>query len=123
MKPVYFLTGWVFVALGVIGAFLPAMPTTIFMLLALGCFAKSSPRFHGWLYHHRVFGPSLQLWEQHHVIPRTAKIISITMMSGSLVYIVFFTQQPVYVSIIAGLVMLYGAWFILSKPSVIPKSS
>lgn len=121
MRQLYFAVGWLFFALGVIGAFLPVMPTTPFMLLALWAFAKSSPRFHDWLYRHPFFGPPLQQWQRHRVIPRTAKIMSISMMSASLGYLVFFSGQPYYVSAIVGAVMLYAAWFILTKPSAIPE--
>jgi uncharacterized membrane protein YbaN (DUF454 family) len=120
MRHFYFVLGWLFFSLGVIGAFLPVMPTTPFMLLALWAFAKSSPRFHDWLYRHPLFGPPLQQWKRHRVIPRIAKVMSISMMSASLAYLVFFTEQAYYVSILVGLIMLYAAWFILTKPSVAP---
>ena len=122
MRPVYFSLGWFFVALGIIGAFLPVMPTTPFMLLALWAFANSSQRFHDWLYHHPLFGPPLQQWKQYRVIPKVAKVMSIAMMSASLSYMIFFTQSPVYINIIVSIGMLYAAWFIISKPSVAPSN-
>jgi uncharacterized membrane protein YbaN (DUF454 family) len=111
------VVAWFFFAVGAIGAFLPLLPTTPFMILSLWFFAKSSPRFHAWLYHHRFFGPPLQAWEKHRVIPMPAKIMSISMMILSLLYMIFFTSTPTFALIIAGLVIAYGAWFILSKPS------
>ena len=66
--------GFFFVALGAIGATLPVLPTVPFMILALWCFAKSSEKFHNWLYHHKIFGPQLQSWDKYKVIPPTAKI-------------------------------------------------
>jgi uncharacterized protein len=62
--------GCLFVALGVIGAILPLMPTTIFLILAAGCFARSSPRLETWLLDHPRFGPSLRAWRQHGAIGR-----------------------------------------------------
>lgn len=120
MRAVYLLLGFLFFALGAVGAVVPGLPTTVFMLLALWAFARSSERFHHWLYHHRLFGPPLQEWQNHRVIPLRAKVLAVTMMTGSLVYLVFFTHIQVWLKVVTALVMLYGAWFILSKPSSRP---
>lgn len=119
MKICYFILAWVFFALGAIGVVLPVLPTTPFMILALWAFAKSSKRFHNWLYRHRLFGPPLQKWEEHRVIPLSAKILSISMMTASFAYIVFFRQLNIYIILFTAIVMLYGMWFILTKPSTI----
>lgn len=120
MKAVYLLLGFLFFALGAVGTVVPGLPTTVFMLLALWAFARSSERFHTWLYHHRLFGPPLQEWHNYRVIPLRAKVLAITMMTGSLVYLVFFTRILVWLKLVIALVMLYGAWYILSKPSARP---
>lgn len=122
MKWFYFSLGWVFFILGLIGAFLPVVPTTPFMLLALWGFSKSSERFHSWLYRHRFFGPTLQQWDENRVIPLPAKIMSITMMLVSFTYLLIFRKLSIEFLIPIGLFMLYGGWFILTKPSK-PKSN
>tara|TARA_R110002072_G_scaffold78584_1_gene182087 strand:- start:2849 stop:3274 length:426 start_codon:yes stop_codon:yes gene_type:complete len=119
-KAALIVLGWGFVALGVVGVVLPVLPTTPFMLLALWCFARSSQRFHDWLYHHKLFGPPLQKWERHRVIPMPAKVFACTAMTASLTYITFFRPVPGYLIAIAAAVMAYGAWFILTKPSRVP---
>jgi len=54
MRWLWFALGWLMVGLGVIGALLPVMPTTIFLILAVGCFARSSPKFEQRLLAHPV---------------------------------------------------------------------
>lgn len=65
--------GWLFVILGIIGAMLPLLPTTPFLILALGCFAESSSRFHKMLLNNEWFGPPLAQWEETHTISRESK--------------------------------------------------
>ncbi len=120
LKSLYFALGWVFVGSGVVGVFLPVLPTTPFMILALWMFSKSSERFHHWLYHHRIFGSSLQKWQQHRVIPPLAKLASVSMMLFSFVYLLFWSSVPLWGVILAGVFMSSAAWFVLSKPSRMP---
>ena len=117
MKPVYFSLGWLFFLLGSLGVVLPVLPTTPFMLLSLWAFAKSSRRFHNWLYHHRFFGPPLQQWEQYRVIPLPAKVVAITVMIMSLGYLFLYNPMHYAVTIAVLMLFLYGGFFILSKPS------
>ena len=65
--------GWLAVALGAIGAVLPVVPTTPFLILALACFSKSSPRFHQMLLNNKWVGPTLKEWETNHSIKRATK--------------------------------------------------
>lgn len=119
-RPLLLGLGLAFVGLGLLGTVLPVLPTTSFMILALWCFARSSKRFHDWLYHHRVFGPPLQQWDQHRVIPPLAKIVAVTAMVASMVYVVLFSTAPWYLIAAMAVVIAYGAWFILTKPSRAP---
>ena len=117
MKPVYFLLGWSFFGLGAVGTVVPGLPTTPFMLLALWAFSKSSKRFHDWLYAHRLFGPPLNQWRDHRVIPVKAKFLAIVTMIASFTYLPFFTGMNTLLKVIVALVMLSGAAFILSQSS------
>ena len=121
MRPFLFILGWLLFALGFVGAFLPVLPTTPIMLLALWCFARSSDRFHDWLYTHRLFGPPLQQWHEYRVIPLTAKLTALFFMLASLVYLFVFLSTEVWVKVLMCTSMALGAWFILTKPSLPPE--
>lgn len=109
--------GWLCVGLGCLGAVLPVLPTTPFLLLALWAFSRSSERFHGWLIHHRWLGRYVTAWERHRVIPLRAKIIAITSMTASMVWVALFSTAPWYAVVAMAAVVAYGAWYILTKPS------
>ena len=93
------------------------LPTTPFLLLALWCFARSSRRFHDWLYTHARFGPYLQNWRNYRVIPLKAKVLSVTMMTASFIYLTTRDGVALWVLIVVALVLLSVAVFILSCPS------
>ncbi len=120
MKPLLFLLGWCFFLLGAVGVVVPGLPTTPFMLLALWAFSKSSKRFHDWLYNHPFFGPPLQAWERDRVISLPVKVFALVAMVGALAYMIFGARVPAWVSILTAVIMAYGAYFILTKPSKPP---
>jgi len=116
-RAVFLLLGLACVGLGLAGAVLPVLPTTPFMILALWCFARSSVRFHNWLYHHPLFGPPLQQWERYRVIPPLAKFASVSAMAVSMVVVALYSSAPWYALAAMALFLLASAGYILSKPS------
>jgi uncharacterized membrane protein YbaN (DUF454 family) len=97
MRPVYFILGIMMVGLAVIGAALPLLPTTPFLLLAVSCFVRSSPRCGDLLFRSPLFGPLLRDWHEQKIIPPTTKIAAIgsmlffggtTLVVGDLAWIV-----------------------------------
>jgi uncharacterized membrane protein YbaN (DUF454 family) len=84
MKPLYNVAGVLALLLGIIGLFLPLLPTTPFLLLASWCFARGSERLHRWLLSHRVFGEYLRNFEAGRGIPLKAKILATVMLWVSL---------------------------------------
>ena len=85
MKLVLNIVGVLAVLLGLIGIFVPLLPTTPFLLLAAACFARGSRRMHGWLLNNRLFGRFLRDYEQGKGIAARAKAIALLMMWSSLV--------------------------------------
>ncbi len=84
MKLAFNLAGLLALMLGIIGIFVPLLPTTPFLLLAAACFARRSTRMHGWLLGHPVFGKFLSDYEQGKGIPARAKVLALLMMWTSL---------------------------------------
>jgi uncharacterized membrane protein YbaN (DUF454 family) len=76
-KSLFLTLGLFFVGLGVIGIFLPVLPTTPFLLLALACFGKSSEKLHSWLLTNKTLGPFIRQWHETRSMPRKAKVYAI----------------------------------------------
>jgi uncharacterized membrane protein YbaN (DUF454 family) len=74
------------VGLGVVGIFVPLLPTTPFLLLAAACFARSSDRFYRWLINHRWLGSYVRNYREHRATTRTVKATSITLLWASIGY-------------------------------------
>ncbi len=80
MRMYYKITGFLSLGLGILGAFLPLLPTTCFILLSAWCFAKSSPKWHAWLCNNRWFGPTVTQWERERCISTKGKVLAIGSM-------------------------------------------
>ena len=76
----YLMLGWFSLVTGIIGIFLPLLPTTPLVLLAAWCFSRSSVRFHTWLIEHKFFGPIVRDWQSSDGIPRKARNRAIIFM-------------------------------------------
>jgi uncharacterized membrane protein YbaN (DUF454 family) len=89
-RATYLLIGLFFVALALIGAFLPLLPTTPFLLLASFFFIRSSPRLNAWLLRSPLFGPFLQDWYRHRGVRLRVKVTAIAVIvvaiSSSLIF-------------------------------------
>lgn len=104
------------VALGVVGMFLPVMPTTVFLLIALWAFSKSSLRFHRWLYDHPRLGKPLREWHAEGVIPTRAKILAVGMMTMSWLFVTLVVAKSWWLPVVVGACLLPIAVFIVTRP-------
>jgi uncharacterized membrane protein YbaN (DUF454 family) len=80
VKLAYLISGFVFVFLGVLGAFLPLLPTTIFLILASACFMKSSPRANAWLKNNKLLGSYLRNYQDKTGLTIASKITHIAVL-------------------------------------------
>ena len=120
MKKIILITiGWLCVGLAFVGTFVPGIPTTIFLIIALWAFAKSSKKFHSWLLNHKRFGPILQNWESHKVVPRKAKILMVILQISAII-IFHYSLQNIYLTAILIITLVFVARYVLSLPSELP---
>ena len=109
MRPIYKALGLLAVGLGVVGAFLPIMPTVPFLLLAVYFFARSNPEWEQKILDHPTCGPQVLDWRERRAISRRAKTMAIGAMTTGAVVTYFTLGHPWYWISIAILVIA-GSW-------------
>lgn len=122
-RAVYFVLGWFFFGLGVLGAVLPVLPTTPFMLLAAWAFSNSSRRFEHWLLEHPWFGPGIKRWRAHRVVPARIKLVSYGTMLVTFTLSLASGRLSWWALLSQALLMGYGAWFLWRLPSKVPEAA
>ena len=108
--------GSVSLTLGVLGAFLPLLPSTCFILLATWAFSKSSPQFHAWLYYRSPFSVSIQNWQQQRVVSKKVKVMAMLSLVSSFALTAMFVSNGV-VLLALGLGMVTLLAFLLTRAS------
>lgn len=108
----YKILGLTCTALAALGVMLPLLPTTPFLLLAAGCFAKSSPKLHQMLIENATFGPLIRNWHEHRTIPLRAKAIAIFSLIFFGGYAVLFAIENIALKMLGMLIIAYGLFFV-----------
>ncbi|MEH6470651.1 MAG: YbaN family protein [Halopseudomonas sp.] len=116
MNIVYRTIGIISLGLGTLGAFLPLLPTTCFVLLAAWCFGKSSPRWHAWLLSNKLLGGTLTRWQRYRCISPKVKYMATASMLVSGSYSLSLLGSPVLQIILLGVLItgIYSVWSIQS---------
>ena len=96
----YLISGFLLVAIGVIGIFLPILPTTIFLILASACFVKSSPKANEWLRSNKLLSPYLKNYQDKAGLSIKAKIFTIGFLWVSISLSAFYLTSEFYIKII-----------------------
>ncbi|MCO4799288.1 MAG: YbaN family protein [Colwelliaceae bacterium] len=109
------IIGVFFVGLAALGAVLPILPTTPFLLVSAGCFAKSSPRLHKKLLSNKTFGPMIFHWQDSRSIPLRAKIISLITMVLSVAWSCYMLESN-YLRLIVVVLVACPFVFVLRLP-------
>jgi uncharacterized protein len=100
LKYFYLISGVLLVGIGVIGIFLPLLPTTIFLILASICFLKSSPKANQWLRNHKVLGGYIDNYQNKTGLTRKVKIANIITLWTSISLSAFLLTEELYVRLI-----------------------
>lgn len=117
-KSIYLLGGLILTAVGIVGAFLPVLPTTVFLIGALFCFAKSSPKLEVWLLTHPRFGDNLVAWKRHGAISKRVKCIACCSMLISFILVCLLASLPLLAYVGIAIFMGIGAYFVISRPNL-----
>lgn len=117
MRILLIIAGFMSLALGIIGAFVPLLPTTPFVLLSAFLFSKSSDRFYTMLISSPLFGPSIKEWNEHGVISIRAKILSTLSILAVLIYLNFFKVYPVMIKVVITISLTTVITFVTTRPS------
>lgn len=117
---IWFGAGVLALGAGAIGAVLPVMPTTVFMILAAACFARSSPQIEAWIIDHPRFGTAVRDWRASQVIPRYAKLAAVLGMSFGFSITLMSGLIAPFALVLLGAGLLLVAIWIITRPESVP---
>lgn len=117
VRALFMVAGTVALGLGILGIFLPVLPTTPFVLLAAACYARGSKRFYRRLLANRTFGPIIIEWERHRSIPYRTKMAAVVLMSLTLATSIVFFVKPVWLKVALGILGIGLALWMIRLPS------
>ena len=125
MSFLYVVGGWACVGMAVIGAVLPLVPTTPFLLLASWCFYRGSPRIHAWLHRSKWFGPTLDDWQHYRGIRKSMKYRTVGLVAAVVATSLVLSSLPSwlrYVALALVVVGLYVIWTVPTLPDDAPRA-
>ena len=115
MRIFLIVIGCVSLALGVLGIFLPMLPTTPFLLLSAAAWFKASPALYEWLLNHKVFGEYIRNYREHRAIPLRVKIVSVSLVWITIGYCIFaVVNKWWWAQVLMALLAIAVSWHILS---------
>lgn len=114
LEMILIIIGSVFVALGVIGIFLPLLPTTPFLLVGASCYIRGSQKLYNLLINNKHLGEYIKNYREGRGIPRKTKLIALLMLWSSIGFSILFVLDNVYVKALIFLIAVGVSWHIVS---------
>jgi hypothetical protein len=111
----YLIFAYLCAGLGIIGAFLPVLPTTPFLLLAAWAATRGSPELHRWLHTHPRFGPPLVAWDERRAVATGAKWLACALMALSWI-LMFLLTDSWPVSVVTGVLFVCVGGYLVTRP-------
>lgn len=114
MKAIYVILGSIFFVLGVIGAFLPVLPTTPFLLLASVFLAKGSKRFHNWFVSTNIYKEHIKDFEKNKSMTFNMKL-RLLVLSSSMMILSFILVDIIYIRILIAVLIVIKYYIFIFK--------
>ncbi len=108
------ISGTILLSIGILGMFLPLLPTTIFFILAAWCFARSSEKFYHWLHHNKFFGKYLSNYRRGNGMTVLSKTISLIILWAGIGYSIIFATPILYIRILLLVIAIGVSWHLLA---------
>ncbi|MBL40659.1 MAG: hypothetical protein CL761_05015 [Chloroflexi bacterium] len=112
IRILWILLGSLFVGIGYLGIFVPGLPTTIFLILAAGCYIRSSEKLYNWLINNKIFGQYIKDYYEGRGMPLKSKILALSMIIIFCSFAIFFVVELIWVQLIIGLAGVIGISYI-----------
>ena len=113
----WIIAGSISLALGIIGIFLPLLPTTPFLLLTAACYARGSERLHNWLLNNKLFGKYIRNYREGKGIPARSKVLALTLLWLTIGFSIFYVIPILIVQIILLAIATLVSIYIISLPT------
>jgi uncharacterized membrane protein YbaN (DUF454 family) len=114
---VYGAVGFMFLGLGIAGQFVPGLPGTMNLLIALWFFSMSSERMHRWMLANKYFGKQLTDYKEGLGIPRKIKVVAVVSIITAVTLSTLFALDNPWVRGAVVSLGVVGVWFVLSRPT------
>jgi len=118
LRWIFFISGILLTGIGILGMFLPLLPTTVFFILAAWCYARSSQRFYLWIHKNKYFGKYLSDYTQKKGLSIGSKVATLIILWAGILLSVFLSGSQIYVNIILLLIAAGVTWHILAIKTI-----